>query len=799
MSSLRSTQPDFNALTLQPILKTSEDSSFDASGPDADLWKTFMGLASKVATQEESDSAESHPEIPPSETISRIDKSRELMEEIEKQGVQRRHTIRHSFTDAVYSTTPLTELEVYSLQDLQVRQHNAGSYLLCRTITQASRSNVLSIGVEDTNGWSQQLSIYNFPGTHSATTGELDTLFPLYTVLAIREPLIESTLLGDHFHIRVDSPSDIVFLKDKDPLLKGVTWASGKRTCAVQARSAEEWKEVGDKHSSSKEFVAAIVAYTYALQRDPSMASLLFDRANAHMELGNYASAILDAKAMLGFKDLEIPDYIKAVYLLGATEYNAGNYTESKRWYEMLSQFESMAPVIEQNKFSAGMREKESTTGDYNWGLLLQKTIKDIEPQIANFIGPVEVVDIPDRDGVRGVIATRDIIPGELLVASKAIISSRAKDPKHPETVIHLDLSTGSIDHPSVYAVFQKAVEKTSMDPQFAAQLGSIYGGEAYPALPEDVPSSETSENPLKPSLDVDTGRIRTICSQNTFNHILTLGGSLKFDPADTRACLHIFPSHFNHSCVPNAQYTTLPDVIFIRAVQAIEKGEEIFLTFGPFGGSYEERSKIQRKWMDECDCPLCCSDREVPSSQTEKRQDLLKRINNPSTSLEEMKELVKEVDATFPEDYPYLRWEAFQVYRRLAERLKESGEENEESPAYTDIIQANIAALEALGAQVTDGDVTSEQEGESNSLPISTDRIPYQLAQAVTLCLEVSRYFKAMKIDWRAEQWLRAAIWIDDKVLGDGVDMFRFKYAKEVKEKYPEIQDLLKSIEADE
>jgi hypothetical protein len=282
---------------------------------------------------------------------------------------------------------------------------------------------------------------------------------------------------------------------------------------------------------------------------------------------------------------------------------------------------------------------------------------------------------------------------------------------------------------------------------------------------------------------------------------------------------------------MPNAQITSLPDILIIRSLRAIEKGEEVFLTYGSVGGNFEERNSNRNKWLEKCDCELCSYDREA-SPQAQKRQKLLKQINDLKPSLDDMRDQVKEIEENFPEDYPYLRWELFLAHRQLALRLMESrndpDDEAEISSLCPEIIQSEMAALEAIGAEVIDKEVTSdppeeEEEGETlpistDRVPISTDRVPYEQREAVTMCLEISRCFKLLEIDWRAEQWLRAAIWsksisnskrriitkchnlVDDKELGGGLAVFKLKYAKIVEEQYPEIQELLKEIkEAEE
>jgi hypothetical protein len=317
-----------------------------------------------------------------------------------------------------------------------------------------------------------------------------------------------------------------------------------------------------------------------------------------------------------------------------------------------------------------------------------------------------------------------------------------------------------------MYSIFQKTVEKISMSPQLAKQIYELYGGKRYPRLTEEESSSNQtvlSKHPLNVSMDIEPGRIQAICSQNTFKHPIHPDVSEKFDSEEEQSCLHIFPSYFNHSCIPNAKHVAFPDVLVIRALRTIEEGEEVFLNYGPTGANLKERSLHLSERFGACDCQLCRADRDTPSTQARQRQGLLAEIKSPNASLEDIKQNVKEIDATFPEDYPRLRWEAFLAHRHLAQKLEELREETKESSLCAEVIQSNISALEALGTLVIEKSVTSgpsQQEVECESLPISVDQVPYEIGEAVTMCLEICRCFKIIGMDNQAKQWLRAAMW---------------------------------------
>ncbi|PVF94962.1 hypothetical protein CPB86DRAFT_876032 [Serendipita vermifera] len=763
---------------------------------DEKTWKALMVQVSDAAKHELSAPAMPHPYISPAEIKSRMDKTRMLMEIQELKSGQKAHRkVKHTLGEMLYSNTPLEKLDSRTLQDLKIRHQNKGAYLICRTITKPSRphvSGLLSIGIEDTNGWAQQLSIYNFPGTRNATTSELDTIFPLFTIMAIREPIIENMVLANQSQIRVNSPSDIVFLKgNQDPLLKDVTWASGQQTWGAMERSAQQWNEIAEKHTNDKQHVAAIAAYTYAIQRNPSLVSLRIDRAFNHLLLGNYTSVILDLRLVLKDRNVTTMDKLRSMSFMALADSSSGEYQRAK------------------------LALQTQTKGIYDWDEVFREVATKEDPNFADFIGPVTVEEMPHRGGGRGVVATRDIVPGELLVVSKAVISALPFDPLHPEPVVHLNLPDNGVDAPSTYSLFQKAMEKLSMNPDLADLVYDLYGGEQYPPLSDGVPSSgkrSFSENPLNVPVDLDPGRIKAICAQNGFKHPIHPEQSKHFDEDDGQSCLHIFPSYFNHLCVPNAGYATLPNYMIIRALRAIKEGEEVFINYGTTGGILKERTERVKNWFDVCDCPLCRYDRAAHPSQAQRRQELLDQIKTSSVSLEDLKDKVQRIDASFPKDYPNLRWESLIAHSRLTQLLKDSRQtkksrlskilkkKDEGSSVYPDIIQSTMGALEAIGALVTDKGMTPQPPGrtEGERLPISTDQIPYVIPAAVSMCLEISRGFKVMGLDWRAKQWLKAAIWVDDKELGGGIIVFKRRHESRIKVEFPEIHSLCKEMGPD-
>jgi tetratricopeptide (TPR) repeat protein len=649
----------------------------------------------------------------------------------------------------------------------------------------AARMVAVTFGVEDTNGWTQTISIYNFPGTQNANTRELDTIFPLFTVLAIREPLARMGLASDHTNIRINSPSDLVFLKPQDPSLSNAKWESGRRQFPIMARTTQEWKDVADTHFKSKEYFAAIVAYSYGLRRSSSMMVVLrLNRCLAHLRLENYPAALRDAQAVLTSEGLLDAEKTKALYRSGQAKYGAGNYDAARGWYRKCLELSPKLADATNGIQNCNLREEEHNKGAYDWKAIFDQTSrKDAKVDLADFIGPVKIVEMTHRGGGRGVVASDNIKAGELLVrthymyiqnsdrCTQIVSKSFASASASSGSFYALNFLTNLVDMESQYNLFQNMVAKVHMNPHLEGQLYNLYGGDQYPPLPRassPAPSRSSilPENVLNSSVDVDGGQLNAIRSYNSFgsaNHVrVEEAGQPKDKSPDTDSQLHIFPSYINHSCMPNADRFSFCDVMVIRAMRSIPKGEEVFLSYLGIGSAFEDRKDHLSKWFTQCDCQLCQIDRDLPSSRRNQRKRWVEQIDEAGQSLKKMRSAVKLVHSSYPQDYPALRIEAFWAQSKFTQKIHELAYEKGDRNLSKEAIQSAMDALDVAGALVTDRDMSSPSQKQSSSiaLPISTDHIPYRVLHPVSFCIMISVSFLDIDIPWRAEQWLRAAIW---------------------------------------
>jgi hypothetical protein len=282
---------------------------------------------------------------------------------------------------------------------------------------------IVNFAVEDTKGWAQLVRLHNFPGVFRAKGRELDTIFPLNSILFICEPHVTAGEGDFRSHIIVESPSDIIFTNLDSPILKNISWATGGSIPFRTNRSVSEWKTVGDKHLTENEYFAASIAYTNIIQSNPTDIPLRLNRCLAYLRSGDYVRTLHDAKFVIESPGVGKRDKVKALYWAGQAEYGDAHYLSAQGWYAKCLEMDPKFRDAEVGLRQCEARLHEENSGDYDWETLHKGSFRHgYRPDVANFRGPVTISHLPNRGGGRGLTATRDILAGELLVSDVVVV-----------------------------------------------------------------------------------------------------------------------------------------------------------------------------------------------------------------------------------------------------------------------------------------------------------------------------------------------------------------------------------------
>ncbi|KAG9025957.1 hypothetical protein FRB95_009543 [Tulasnella sp. JGI-2019a] len=694
--------------------------------------------------------------------------------------------------EAHVSLQPLELLKPISLSDMLLRKTYKGRYILCRIFTVPVRMVSVMFGVEDLVGNARQVSLYNYPGTVGATGPAIDAIFPVGSVLAIREPTLRMMAQGNEAHIRVDCPSDIVRIDDDHNLLKGVKWQTGERLASAPTlpKTEEGWRDMGNRYFKSGWFVQAVFAYSRGLRRYPNSTLLYLNRSLACLRLNYHGAALADALRVAEDTKVSQTSKVKAVFRAGQAKYGMGLWDDAQALFKQTSELDK-SEVNSCQKWIEKCRDRvaETRDGAYNWTRLFDLAgLPGHRLDVADFMGPVEVVQIPSRGGGRGVVATRDIKCGELLVVSKAFACCFPEDHPNQGTLISFNLLQECVGSSCSAYLGTVIAERLAGDPGSASLLYGLYAGPQKTPPPNEYSIHRTIEpkmmdNYLTFDTPVDMPRIDGITSYNNFEPVQTRDTRQKKETPkkvdgdiDAASALFTLPSLFNHSCAPNTHGFFLGDVMVIRAATYITKGAEIFVRYDFKGETYISRTEsgVMARLVPNCDCTLCTSDKVDGESACRKREEIMKGI--PScNSVQILRAGIRNLETTYNKRTPIgMRCAMFKATWRLATLLFEKGD-------YSAFLREGMKVFEYLGMKVQNMEHGTKSKGlaRRNSLPIERNSVNAISASVsdnsiVVACLSVANaLIDSFGNREQAGAWLRFAIWFHGTRWGGGPALF--------------------------
>ena len=126
-------------------------------------------------------------------------------------------------------------------------------------------------------------------------------------------------------------------------------------------------------------------------------------------------------------------------------------------------------------------RINESNTGTFDMAQLYDEVYENRKRRldVADYKGPIEVVDVPGKG--KGLVATRDIAPGTLLLVEKAFVISYPDEHQIKNDSIYIATTTNLIIKKEQLLTFQDAINKLRVVPTKTTQFYALYAGPEYP------------------------------------------------------------------------------------------------------------------------------------------------------------------------------------------------------------------------------------------------------------------------------------------------------------------------------
>lgn len=544
------------------------------------------------------------------------------------------------------STAKLEDLTPMNISELQIETHHRGRVLNVRRAQVRVRLSAPAVPlvayswtvVEDDAGEVERLEVY----LHKNKGGE--DMLEAGPWFKIKEPYFTINEQGEPT-IRVHHPSDLIRMPDEQ---------GGKII-----RTPQKCKDLGNAALKKKEFWEARDFYTQGLESKskPGEEDISKDihrnRAHVNLILSRFDEAKADGMAAItGIADEKhkLLDS-KAKFRAGSAAYSLGEFHEAQKLFEealSLSPEDKDAQIYLRN-IEARLREQQ--TGDYNFNKMrLRLSPARSRVDAATFSRRIKTDDSPL--GGRGMFATQDLQPGDLILCEKAfrVAWSHEKDAWTAMTFDARDDRIRAFPAGLSKVVVQKLLNNPSQIPR----VTSLYSDWRSDNIGTKTLIGE--DGPV-----VDTFQIHDLICRNAF-------GPGPVDPSQNEDARHastglwLLAATANHSCLANATKEFIGDMLILRAARPIATGEEITHCYDESSDYDSRREKLEITWGFKCHCPLCEAEVADGEDLRRKRRELEGSVaafldrEHPSGNSKKMavmkaEKLAREIRGTYDEE----------------------------------------------------------------------------------------------------------------------------------------------------
>lgn len=760
------------------------------------------------------------------------------------------------------SDTPLDQLTRMDADELEAPKWFQGRYILCKV---ASSLNLYVgctfIGVLP-SGNAIPISIAHFTSNLHLSGQQLDACLPIGTVLAIREPFVSL----NHFAkggpcqggksvpgVRVDTPTDVHILDRLDEadakLLDGITWKVDvaqddaehfgdvaslfSDPPAVCNSKGCRWLQdgplsriVSSSQEPSKHIQGLSEHQKEALSRRTRSLIQSFLNDNrpgaAHREL--CAARVLGLPLGSPAEDLELEGQVlfkKCDFATSRIAFEAAlsAYPPSQRTAAQDRILETLQAVRSAQKASALGPTHENVWGYYFDSQSYATPRFDIQ----DWFGPVAIQNIPGAG--RGLVLTRDVEEGELLLCCKAAASSYAAEAGcRGIYLLRYSVETGVTSTTtqvlaatkSIHAMIDRPSELTLPIMGLTAGPGVEYSkwvAEEYPAPPErsytdaQTPADQVEalvaacqsqlsmnsdqqqrwrktvlEGAARPS--IDSSYVDGVLRFNAFGPAANPGGKTSStneatqDSELTRSTMvHPLPAILNHACLPNVSSVFFGDIVTTRALHPLKKGTEIMHQYVKGEQPWLIRRAQLSKHGFVCRCGICVLDERDGEDKVRERGQI---IGGSLSMLQERSRIVLKSQSGAEKDQ--------EDHKDLAESLQEMVDKVQVTyDVHRPMLRPDlmkIYQLQALHQSEYDVDAAIRTELralESVGCTLSGDaqgRILRELPSlhfdgGITSMLTLAKWTLRQNKREEARRWVEQAFYTHQCTIGGGLDIF--------------------------
>ncbi|KAH6666521.1 TPR domain-containing protein [Plectosphaerella plurivora] len=551
------------------------------------------------------------------------------------------YTVGHPYPPSLAS---VEDLKPMTLADLRMETHHRGHVIKLRRVSPVVELAMSSWAVVQGEESSdvERLTLF----LHKKQNGKdlLDTI----SEFQVKEPYFTRND-QDEPTIRIDHPSDLVVLSYKETQEQWRQRSLDTTDESAEAPSLLDFKQRGNKALGDGDNFRSWAYYTQGLKSDKGADKVLVrdvhrNRAHVNLLLNRYDEAKSDALASLTNDPEGTELDAKAHHRAGLASYALGDFTHSQACFEKQKELQGSSPTVEWHLKRVKRRLEEQTTGNYNFPQIVT-TLQKLggRADVASFDGPTVIKESPGAG--RGAFAIRAIKTGEIVMAEKPFAVTWSHEPEAVSFMtcdMREDATIRVFPSGLHRAVVQKLMNNPSQIATVLSAFGDYKGTGTECVVRDGVPV-------------VDTFQVHDIIQRNAFGPGAQTGEE---DVSNASAGLWVRAACLNHSCVPNVTKSYVGDLMLLKALRPIAKGEELTHAYDETGDYEARAAALQRTWGFECTCTLCVTEKKEDPATRKRRGELeqeaaaLMAKNTPSSAGRAVYYKAKRLQAAIAETY---------------------------------------------------------------------------------------------------------------------------------------------------
>lgn len=771
------------------------------------------------------------------------------------------------------SDRPLAQLQRIDADELEAPRRFEGRYILCKV---ASSLNLYVsctfIGVLP-SGNAIPISIAHFTSNLHVGGSHLDSRLPIGTVIAIREPFVSL----NHFAkggpcqggksvpgVRVDTPTDVHILDRLNEVdakvLDATTWKVDvvqndgdhfadvtsllRNSPAAVNSTGCRWLQDGPlsrlvASSPLNDLTKYLAGFSEEQRTELSRRtrSLVQSFLSDNRPGGAYRELCAARVVGLPLSTSHDSSIAEDLELEGQVLYKKCHFEASRLAFEAAlsaspsSQRTSAQDRILETLNAVRSAQKASAFGPTHeniWGYYYDsQSYATPRFDIQDWFGPVAIENIPGAG--RGLVLTRDVEEGELLLCCKAAASSYAAEAGcRGIYLLRYSVESGVTSTTtqvlaatkSIHAMIDRPNELTLPIMGLTAGPGVEYSkwvAEAYPAPPKrsytdartpsnqvdqlvqacfsqlDIDSDQQQrwreivlEGSTRPS--IDSSYVDGVLRFNAFGPAANPGGGksssaeeMQQDSELTRSTMvHPLPAILNHACLPNVSSVFFGDIVTTRALHPLQKGTEIMHQYVKGEQPWLIRRSQLSKHGFQCRCGICLLDERDGEEAVRERGQI---IGGSLPMLQERSRIVFKSHST-----PLQQGKQEEDHRDLAESLQDMADkvqatyDSSRPMLRPDLMK--IYQLKALHESEYDVDAAIQAElkalasigctvSQSTAGRILNELPSLHFDGGITSMLTLAKLtMKQRKMD-ETKRWVEQAFYTHQCTIGGGLDIF--------------------------